>query len=50
MQIVKRFFNAAWEIIVEVQTSRAAEHLARTGRYAQAREIYLGPNADSKIQ
>lgn len=43
MKIIKNFLHDVWEIIVEVQTARAAEHLARCGRYTDAREIYL-PN------
>jgi hypothetical protein len=42
MQIVKNFFMRAWNIIESVQTARAAEHLARCGRYQEVRELMLG--------
>jgi hypothetical protein len=42
MQIIKNFFMRAWDIIESVQTARAAEHLARCGRYQEVRELMLG--------
>lgn len=42
MQVIKNFFNHVWKMIVFVQTVRAAEHLARCGRYQEVRELMLG--------
>lgn len=42
MQSIKSFFTNVWEVIVAVQTARAAEHLARCGRYQEVRELMLG--------
>ena len=41
MQNIKNFFHTIWDVIVTVQTARAAEHLARSGRYQEARSLYL---------
>jgi hypothetical protein len=42
MESIKLFFRDVWEMIVAIQTARAAEHLARCGRYQEARELMLG--------
>lgn len=42
MQLIKKFFVNIWEGIVILQTARAAEHMARCGRYQEVREIMLG--------
>ena len=42
MQSIKNFFHGIWEVIVAIQTARAAEHLARCGRYQEVRELMLG--------
>ena len=42
MESIKLFFRGIWEVIVTVQTARAAEHLARCGRYQEVRELMLG--------
>ena len=42
MESIKLFFRGVWEVIVTVQTARAAEHLARSGRYKEVRELMLG--------
>jgi len=42
MQSIKNFFSGAWQIIVTIQTARAAEHLARCHRYQEVRELMLG--------
>ena len=42
MQSIKLFFHGVWEVIVAIQTARAAEHLARCHRYQEARELMLG--------
>lgn len=42
MQSIKNFFHGIWQAIVIVQTARAAEHLARSGRYQEVRELMLG--------
>ena len=42
MEIIKQFFVNVWEGIVILQTARAAEHLARSGRYQEVRELMLG--------
>ena len=42
MQFIKSFFHHVWEMIVAVQTARAAEHLARCGRYQEVRDLMLG--------
>jgi hypothetical protein len=42
MESIKRFFSSIWEGIVILQTARAAEHLARCGRYREVRELMLG--------
>ena len=41
MQIIKSFLSEVWDVIVTVQTARAAEHLARCGRYQEVRELML---------
>ena len=41
MESIKNFFHTAWEVIVTIQTARAAEHLARCGRYQEVRELML---------
>jgi len=42
MQSIKSFFTNVWEVVVAIQTARAAEHLARSGRYQEVRELMLG--------
>jgi hypothetical protein len=42
MELIKKFFRNIWEGIVILQTARAAEHMARCGRYREVREIMLG--------
>lgn len=42
MESIKRFLRNAWDMIVIIQTARAAEHLARCGRYRAVRELMLG--------
>jgi len=42
MKFVKQFFVNIWEGIVILQTARAAEHLARCGRYQEVRQLMLG--------
>jgi hypothetical protein len=42
MESIKRFFESIWEGIVILQTARAAEHLARCGRYQEVRQLMLG--------
>lgn len=42
MESIKKFFGSIWEGIVILQTARAAEHMARCGRYQEVREIMLG--------
>lgn len=42
MESIKRFFRDTWDVIVIIQTARAAEHLARCGRYRAVRELMLG--------
>ena len=42
MESIKLFFRGVWEMIETVQTARAAEHLARCGRYQEVRELMLG--------
>jgi hypothetical protein len=42
MQTIKKFFSSIWEGIVILQTARAAEHLARCGRYQEVRHLMLG--------
>jgi len=39
MESIKIFFRDVWEVIVTVQTARAAEHLARCHRYQEVREL-----------
>jgi hypothetical protein len=38
---LKEFFQHVCDFVVSVQTARAAEHLARCGRYAEVRALYL---------
>ena len=38
---IKNFLREIWEMIVIIQTARAAEHLARCGRYQEVRELVL---------
>jgi hypothetical protein len=42
MELIKQFFVGIWQGIVILQTARAAEHMARCGRYREVREIMLG--------
>ena len=42
MELIKKVFVNIWEGIVILQTARAAEHMARCGRYQEVREIMLG--------
>lgn len=42
MDSIKNFFRGVWEVIVAIQTARAAEHLARCHRYQEVRELMLG--------
>jgi len=42
MESIKRFFRNTMDMIVIIQTARAAEHLARCGRYQAVRELMLG--------
>lgn len=42
METIKQFFTTVWDGIVILQTARAAEHLARCGRYQEVRELMLG--------
>jgi hypothetical protein len=42
MGSIKNFLHSIWEGIVILQTARAAEHLARCGRYREVRELMLG--------
>jgi hypothetical protein len=42
MELIKQFFRNVWEGIVILQTARAAEHLARCGRYQEVRQLMLG--------
>ena len=42
MESIKLFFRGVWDAIVILQTARAAEHLARCGRYQEVRELMLG--------
>jgi len=42
MESIKNFFHSVWEGIVILQTARAAEHMARCGRYQEVRELMLG--------
>jgi hypothetical protein len=42
MELIKKFYLNIWEGIVILQTARAAEHMARCGRYREVREIMLG--------
>lgn len=42
MESIKNFFRSIWEGIVILQTARAAEHMARCGRYQEVRQIMLG--------
>jgi len=42
METIKKFFVSIWEGIMILQTARAAEHLARCGRYKEVREIMFG--------
>jgi hypothetical protein len=42
MKLIKQFFTGIWDGIVILQTARAAEHLARSGRYREVRELMLG--------
>jgi len=42
MELIKKFFTSIWDGIVILQTARAAEHMARCGRYQEVREIMLG--------
>ena len=44
MESIKLFFRDVWDVIVAVQTARAAEHLARCHRYQEVRELMLGDN------
>lgn len=50
MQAIKNFWRSLWEVVVEVQTARAAEHLARCGRYAEVRDIYVRSDASNQVQ
>jgi len=47
MESIKLFFRGVCDVIVTVQTARAAEHLARCHRYQEVRELMLG-NSCSK--
>ncbi len=47
MELIKKFVANIWDGIVILQTARAAEHMARCGRYQEVREIMLG-NSCSK--
>ena len=42
MQTIKNFLHGVWEVVVAIQTARAAEHLARNHRYQEVRELMLG--------
>jgi hypothetical protein len=42
MNSIRNFFRSTWDIVVALQTARAAEHLARCGRYQEVRELMLG--------
>ena len=42
MALIKKFLINIWDGIVILQTARAAEHMARCGRYREVREIMLG--------
>ena len=42
MHSIKNFFRGVWEVIVAIQTARAAEHLARNHSYQEVRELMLG--------
>jgi hypothetical protein len=42
MKIIKQCFRNIWEGILILQKARAAEHLARCGRYHEVRELMLG--------
>ena len=41
MQFVKNFFRSTWDMIITLQTARAAAHLARCGCHAEVRELML---------
>jgi len=42
MESIKKFLHEAWEVIVAIQTARAAEHMARCHRYQEVRSLMLG--------
>lgn len=44
MKSIKNCLHSVWQVIVAIQTARAAEHLARCGRYQEVRELMLGEN------
>ena len=50
METVKNFWKSMLDIIVEVQTARAAEHLARCGRYSEVRDIYFNAGSADKTK
>jgi hypothetical protein len=41
MKTVKNFLDGIWEVILAIQTARAAEDLARAGRYKEAQKMYI---------